>query len=64
MSSKKENEFCEWYVKHIPCGFPFYATECGHMRISRATGIDIYCNACGKKIKIVDVTKVGENNEQ
>ena len=26
-----------------------------------ATGIDIYCNACGRKIKIVDDKKVGES---
>lgn len=35
------------------------------MRLSCATGIDVYCNACGKKIKIIDDTKVGgEMNEQ
>lgn len=61
MSSKKENEFCEWYVNHTPCGFPFYATGCGKIRFSCATGIDIYCNACGKKIKIVDDTKARDS---
>lgn len=31
------------------------------MRISCATGIDIYCNACGRKIKIVDNKKAGDS---
>lgn len=62
MSNDKKDEQCKWYVTHIPYGFPVFATECGHMRISCATGIDIYCNACGRKIKIVDDTKAGENN--
>lgn len=62
MSNDKKDEQCKWYVTHTPYGFPAFATECGHMRISCATGIDIYCNACGRKIKIVDDTKVGENN--
>ena len=62
MSNDKKDEQCKWYVTHTPYGFPVFATECGHMRISCATGIDIYCNACGRKIKIVDDTKVGENN--
>lgn len=63
MSNKKESKFCEWYVNHTPCGFPFYATECGKIRLSCATGIDIYCNACGRKIKIVNDKKVGESDE-
>ena len=58
MDNKKESKFCEWYVNHITCGFPFYVTECGKMRLNYSKGIDIYCNACGKKIKIIDVTKV------
>lgn len=65
-NGNKENEQCKWYVTHTPYGFPVYATECGKMRLSCATGIDVYCNACGKKIKIIDDTKVGggEMNEQ
>lgn len=51
----------QWYVTHTPHGFPIYATECGRMRINYATGIDIYCNACGRKIKVVDDTKVGDS---
>ena len=62
MSNDKKDEQCKWYVVHTPYGFPFFTTECGHMRISCASGIDIYCNACGRKIKIVDDTKVGEDN--
>lgn len=62
MSNDKKDEQCKWYVTHTPYGFPVFATECGHMRISCATGIDIYCNACGRKIKIVDDMKAGENN--
>lgn len=61
MSNIKESKFCEWYVTHTPYGFPIYATECGKIRLSCATGIDIYCNACGKKIKIVNDKKVGES---
>lgn len=60
MSNKKESKFCEWYVNYIPCGFPVYATECGEMRLNYSKGYDIYCNACGRKIKIVDDKKVGE----
>ena len=32
------------------------------MRINYAPGIDTYCNACGRKIKVVDDKKDGENN--
>lgn len=61
MSNSEEDKQYRWYVTHTPYGFPFFTTECGKMRISCATGIDIYCNACGRKIKIVNDTKVGEN---
>lgn len=64
MSNKKENKYCEWRIVDTPHGMPIYNTGCGRIRLSCAIGIDIYCNACGKKIKIVDDTKVGENNEQ
>lgn len=62
MSNDKEDERCKWYVAYTPYGFPVYATECGKIGLICATGIDIYCNACGKKIKIVGDKKVGENN--
>lgn len=61
MNNDKREEQCKWYVTHTPHGFPIYATECGKMRINYATGIDIYCNACGRKIKVVDDTKVGDS---
>lgn len=63
MSNDKEDERCEWYVNHTPYGFPLYATECGEVRLNYATGIDIYCNGCGRKIKIVDDKKVGGDNQ-
>lgn len=62
IADSEENKQCEWHVNHTPMGFPFFITECGKMRLSCATGIDFYCNACGRKIKIVDDAKVGENN--
>lgn len=61
ITEEEENKHCEWHVNHTPMGFPFFTTECGKMRLSCATGIDIYCNACGRKIKIVDDKKVGES---
>lgn len=57
MSNDKKDERCEWYVNHTPYGFPLYATECGEIKLNYTTGIDIYCNSCGRKIKIVDKTK-------
>lgn len=60
IAEEEEDKHCEWYVTHTPYGFPFYTTGCGKIRFSCATGIDIYCNACGRKIKIVDDKKVGE----
>ena len=40
-NGNKENEQCKWYVTHTPYGFPVYATECGKMRLSCATGIKV-----------------------
>ena len=68
----KENNYAEYdqilhfaieiaeNVTHTPYGFPVYATECGKMRLNYSKGYDIYCNACGRKIKIVDDKEVGE----
>ena len=53
-----------WKIVDIPHGMPIYNTGCGKIRLSCSTGIDNYCNACGRKIKVVDDKKVGENNEQ
>lgn len=46
MSNIKENKYCEWRIVDIPHGMPIYNTGCGKIRLSCATGIDIYCNAC------------------
>lgn len=62
IAQEEENKFCEWKIIDTPHVMPIYNTGCGEIRLSCATGIDIYCNACGRKIKIVDDTKVGENN--
>lgn len=61
ITEEEENKHCEWHVNHTPMRLPFFTTECGKIRLSCATGIDIYCNACGRKIKIVDDKKVGES---
>lgn len=61
IADSEENKQCEWHVNHALMGFPFFITGCGKMRLSCATGIDIYCNACGRKIKIVDNKKVGDS---
>lgn len=45
---------------HAPW-FPNLCHRVREMRINYATGIDIYCNACGRKIKVVDDTKVGDS---
>lgn len=57
ITKQKENAYCEWRIVDTPHGFPIYNTECGKIRLNYATGIDIYCNACGRKIKIIDRTK-------
>lgn len=59
IAEEEENKYCEWHIAYTPYRMPVYHTGCGQIRICCATGIDIYCNACGKKIKIVDDTKVG-----
>ena len=60
MSNRKESKFCEWRIIDIPYGMPIYNTGCGKIRLSCSTGIDNYCNACGRKIKVVDDKKVGD----
>ena len=44
---------CEWRIVDRPNNLPIYNTSCGKIRLQYATGVDIYCNGCGKKIKIV-----------
>ena len=45
---------CEWRIVDRPHNLPIYNTSCGKIRLQYATGIDIYCNGCGKKIKVVE----------
>ena len=47
------DDVCEWRIVDLPNNFPIYNTSCGKIRLQYATGVDIYCNGCGKKIKIV-----------
>lgn len=61
MSNDKKDEQCKWNVAHTPYGFSVYITECGKMRLNYTAGFDIYCNACGRRIKIVDDVK-GDTN--
>ena len=44
---------CEWRIVDRPHNLPIYNTSCGKIRIQYATGVDIYCNGCGKKIKVI-----------
>nr|DAR30156.1 MAG TPA: RRN7 Zinc-finger of RNA-polymerase I-specific TFIIB, Rrn7 [Caudoviricetes sp.] len=51
--TKGEREYCEWEEVISPVGFALFNTSCGKVRVSYSTGYDIYCNACGKKIKLI-----------
>ena len=44
---------CKWRIVDRPHNLPIYNTSCGKIRMQYTTGVDIYCNGCGKKIKIV-----------
>ena len=50
---KIDEDVCEWSVIKTPMNFTTFRTSCGKIRLQCATGVDIYCNGCGKKIKIV-----------
>lgn len=50
---KDEREYCEWEEVYTPKTLPFFNTSCGKIRLNYSTGYDIYCNACGKKIKLI-----------
>lgn len=54
MGVKKEDTTCEWRIVDTPHGMPIYNTGCGRIRLNYSTGYDIYCNACGRKINIVN----------
>ena len=47
------DDMCEWRIVDRPHNLPIYNTSCGKIRMQYTTGVDIYCNGCGKKIKIV-----------
>ena len=48
------DDVCKWRIVDRPNNLPIYNTSCGKIRLQYVTGVDIYCNGCGKKIKIVD----------
>ena len=47
-------EVCKWRIVDRPHNLPIYNTSCGKIRMQYTTGVDIYCNGCGKKIKVVE----------
>ena len=48
------DDVCVWRIVDRPNNLPIYNTSCGKIRLQYATGVDIYCNGCGKKIKVVE----------
>ena len=48
------DDVCEWRIVDRPHTLPIYNTSCGKIRMQYVTGVDIYCNGCGKKIKVVE----------
>ena len=48
------DDVCVWRIVDIPNNLPIYNTSCGKIRLQYVTGVDIYCNGCGKKIKVVE----------
>ena len=48
------DDVCEWEIVDRPHNLPIYNTSCGKIRLQYVTGVDIYCNGCGKKIKVVE----------
>ena len=47
------NDVCEWRVVDKPQNLPIYNTSCGKIRMQYTPEVDIYCNGCGKKIKVI-----------
>ena len=47
------SDVCEWRIVDRPHNLPIYNTSCGKIRMQYTTGVDIYCNGCGKKIKVI-----------
>ena len=52
--SDASDNVCEWRIVDRPHNLPIYNTSCGKIRMQYTTGVDIYCNGCGKKIKVVE----------
>ena len=52
IAEEEENRTCEWRIVDTPHGIPIYNTSCGKIRLNCATGYDIYCNGCGKKVEV------------
>ena len=50
--SDASDDVCEWRIVDRPHNLPIYNTSCGKIRMQYTTGVDIYCNGCGKKIKV------------
>ena len=48
------DDVCKWRIVDRPNNLPIYNTSCGKIRLQYVTGVDIYCNGCGKKIKVVE----------
>ena len=46
------DDVCEWRIVDRPHNLPIYNTSCGKIRLQYTTGVDIYCNGCGNKIKV------------
>ena len=46
------DDVCEWRIVDRPHNLPIYNTSCGKIRMQYTTGVDIYCNGCGNKIKV------------
>ena len=50
--SEASDNVCEWRIVDRPHNLPIYNTSCGKIRLQYTTGVDIYCNGCGNKIKV------------
>ena len=50
--SDSSDNVCEWRIVDRPHNLPIYNTSCGKIRLQYTTGVDIYCNGCGNKIKV------------
>ena len=46
------DDVCKWRLVDRPYNLPIYNTSCGKIRLQYTTGVDIYCNGCGNKIKV------------